>query len=61
MLRRLIIRSFEPGESWFWSYADEAMVDGPELAAPQSHPLDQTAPGPAERLPPDWRELLGRS
>jgi hypothetical protein len=56
-----VIRSFEPGEAWFWSYVDEAMIDGVELVPPQSHPLDQTAPGPADRLPSNWRELLDRS
>jgi hypothetical protein len=56
-----VIRSFEPGEAWFWSYVDEGMIDGVELVPPQSHPLDQTAPGPADRLPSNWRELLDRS
>jgi hypothetical protein len=54
-----VIRSFEPGESWFWSYPDEDFYeDGPELAAPQHHPLDQPVPGPAGRVPPDWRTKL---
>jgi hypothetical protein len=56
-----VIRSFEPGEAWFWSYVDEGMIDGAELVPPQSHPLDQTAPGAADRLPSNWRELLDRS
>lgn len=54
-----VIRSFEPGESWFWSYPDEGFYeDGPELAAPQHHPLDQPVPGPAGRVPPDWQTKL---
>lgn len=53
-----VIRSFEPGEDWFWDYASETYVDGPELAPPAAHPDDQRAPGPAERLPDDWRDLL---
>jgi hypothetical protein len=53
-----VIRTFEPGEDWFWSYPDESMIDGPELAPPVSHPSAQSAPGPAERLPEDWRDLL---
>jgi hypothetical protein len=53
-----IIRSYEPGESWFWDYASESAVDGPDLAPPDAHPLDQTAPGPADRLPADWRDEL---
>jgi hypothetical protein len=55
-----VIRSFEPGEGWFWSYPQSAMVDGPALAPPVSHPLEQGAPGPADRVPADWRELLER-
>ena len=50
-----VIQSFEPGEDWFWDYAREESFDGPELAAPTSHPADQPAPGPAGRVPADWR------
>ncbi|SEG77007.1 ubiquitin-hydrolase Zn-finger-containing protein [Actinacidiphila yanglinensis] len=54
-----VVRSFEPGEEWFWNYPEERYVeDGPELAAPHSHPLDQSVPGPAERVPSDWRSRL---
>ncbi len=53
-----IIQSFEPGEDWFWDYSSDAYYDGPELAPATSHPESQTAPGPAERLPEDWRRLL---
>jgi hypothetical protein len=54
-----VIRSFEPGESWFWSYPEQDFYDdGPELAAPQHHPLDQPVPGPAGRVPPDWQRKL---
>ena len=54
-----LIRSFEPGESWWWDYQDEEMYDsGPKLADPQSHPVDQPAPGPAGRVPADWRRHL---
>ncbi len=53
-----IIRSFEPGEDWFWDYEFSAYYDGPELAAPDNHPLDQTVPGPAERVPDDWENHL---
>ena len=35
------IRSFEPGEDWFYSYETKEMYDGPELAPPQHHPVDQ--------------------
>jgi hypothetical protein len=50
------VRSFEPGETWFWNYRSQEFYDGPELAAPQHHPLAQTIPGPAERVPADWQE-----
>jgi hypothetical protein len=47
-----VIRSFEPGETWFWDYGSEDFYEsGPALAAPESHPLSQSVPGPAERLP----------
>jgi len=56
-----LIRSFEPGEDWIWDYETEAYYDydGPELADPQCHPADQGVPGPQDRLPANWRLLLG--
>ncbi|WP_430334782.1 UBP-type zinc finger domain-containing protein [Rhodococcus sp. ACT016] len=53
-----IIRSFEPGEEWFWDYRTQDFAEGPELAPPQHHPIDQTTPGPAERVPADWADRL---
>ena len=53
-----VIQSFEPGEDWFWSYPTNVYVDGPVLADPQSHPADQPAPGPAGRVPADWRQHI---
>jgi hypothetical protein len=54
-----VIRSFEPGEVWFWSYPEEDFYEsGPELAPPQHHPMDQPVPGPAGRVPRDWRAKL---
>lgn len=53
-----LVQSFEPGEDWYWDYVDEAIVDGPTLAAPTSHPDDQPVPGPAGRVPENWRELI---
>lgn len=53
-----VIRSFEPGEDWFFDYRSGDMLDGPELAPPVSHPLDQGAPGPAGRVPADWQSHL---
>ncbi|HEX3946528.1 MAG TPA: UBP-type zinc finger domain-containing protein [Acidimicrobiales bacterium] len=53
-----IVQSFEPGEEWFWDYAAEEPVEGPVLAGPRHHPLDQPVPGPAGRVPPDWQFRL---
>lgn len=53
-----VIASFEPGEQWFYDYRTEEMVDGPRLAPPEHHPLDQSVPGPAGRLPADWQGHL---
>jgi hypothetical protein len=55
-----IIRSFEPGEAWFWDYQTNDYYDGPDLAPPQCHPEDQTVPGPRGRVPRNWAELLGQ-
>lgn len=55
-----LMQSFEPGEAWYWDYVDEVMLRGPQLAPPESHPADQTVPGPAERLPADWEDQLAR-
>lgn len=54
------MQSFEPGENWFWNYETSESFDGPQLAAPESHPADQTAPGPTERVPADWQAELAR-
>jgi len=53
-----VIQSFEPGGSWFWDYEKEMGVLGPELAAPTAHPGEQPTPGPAGRVPADWREHI---
>jgi Zn-finger in ubiquitin-hydrolases and other protein len=54
-----MIRSFEPGEEWFYSYpADEMYGSGPALAPPEHHPLDQPVPGPAGRVPGNWQSQL---
>jgi Zn-finger in ubiquitin-hydrolases and other protein len=53
-----VIASFEPGEDWFWDYAADDFVDGPELTPPLHHPLDQPVPGPAGRVPSNWRRAL---
>ena len=53
-----VIRSFEPGEDWFWDYTTQQALRGPALAPPEHHPLDQSTPGPAARVPPNWRDLV---
>ena len=53
-----IVRSYEPDEDWFWDYASEQYAEGPSLAPPEHHPIEQPVPGPEGRPPPDWEELL---
>jgi len=53
-----VIRSFEPGEDWFYDYRTERVHAGPKLTEPHHHPVDQPAPGPAGRVPPDWQNRL---
>jgi len=50
-----IIRSFEPDEVWFYDYRTGDVAQGPELAPPASHPVDQGSPAPRDRVPADWR------
>jgi Zn-finger in ubiquitin-hydrolases and other protein len=56
-----VIRSFEPGEDWFWNYRTDDYMDGPRLAPPEHHPVEQPVPGPAGRVPADWQEQLTAS
>ena len=53
-----IIRSFEPGEDWFWDFGTEEPFEGPDLTPPQYHPVEQGAPGPRGRVPADWQRHL---
>lgn len=53
-----VIQSFEPGEDWFWDYVTEQRLDGPVLAPPHHHPIDQPVPGPMGQVPPDWQRRL---
>jgi hypothetical protein len=53
-----VVQSFEPGEDWFWDYEQDKGFTGPALAAPTHRPLDQTVPGPAERVPADWQQHI---
>jgi hypothetical protein len=55
-----VMRSFEPGEAWFWDYEASALYEtGPDLAPPVSRPVQQASPGPVERVPADWRDAVG--
>ena len=53
-----IIMSFEPGEGWFYDYKTRQYIEGPSLAPPETHPIQQSAPGPAQLVPSDWQSLL---
>jgi hypothetical protein len=53
-----VAQSYEPGEDWFWDYAALEPVDGPILAPPHNHPLEQPSPGPNGRVPADWEDHL---
>lgn len=53
-----IIRSFEPGEDWYFDYRTGVYGEGLDLAPPTHYPLDQPAPGPAGRVPVDWQSRL---
>ncbi len=53
-----VIRSFEPGETWFFDYRSGEMFDAPDLAPPESHPAGQSVPGPAGAVPDDWQQHL---
>lgn len=55
-----IIRSYEPGEDWFYDFRTDDYAESPELAPPESHPVEQTVPGPAERVPANWQQQLMR-
>jgi hypothetical protein len=55
------MRSFEPGEAWFYDVLDGSMAErGPALAPPEHRPASQPAPGPAGRVPADWTAHLHR-
>lgn len=58
--RHPVIRSFEPGEDWFYDSRSEQTFRGPELAPPQSRPEEQSVPGPEDRVPADWRTQIHR-
>jgi hypothetical protein len=56
--RHPLVQSFEPGEDWFWDYTTEQVLEGPTLAPPHHHPLEQPVPGPEGSVPADWERHL---
>src|SRR5512132_1205254 len=40
-----LVQSFEPGEDWYWDYETSEYYEGPPLAPPRQHPLEQPVPG----------------
>ncbi|WP_459790424.1 UBP-type zinc finger domain-containing protein [Arthrobacter sp. AD-310] len=55
-----VMRSFEPGENWFYQLTTQKFFRGPRLPDPQSRPPEQPSPAPADKVPADWREHLHR-
>ncbi|UEL27078.1 UBP-type zinc finger domain-containing protein [Pseudarthrobacter sp. L1SW] len=55
-----VVRSFEPGEDWFYEHTTKKFFRGPRLPDPQSRPPEQPSPAPAGKVPADWRERLHR-
>lgn len=54
-----LLRSFEPGEEWFYDWqTQDSWASGPALAPPQARPADQPVPGPAGVPPSNWQDLL---
>ncbi|GGI80548.1 hypothetical protein GCM10007175_17250 [Pseudarthrobacter scleromae] len=53
-----VVRSFEPGEDWFYEHTTKKFFRGPRLPDPQSRPPEQPSPAPADKVPADWRERL---
>jgi hypothetical protein len=53
-----LVQSFEPGEDWYWDYDTDDYYEGPRLAPPEHHPVDQPVPGPRGRVPNDWEQHL---
>jgi hypothetical protein len=49
-----VVRSYEPGEDWYWDYTTEQYLDGPTLAPPEI--IRSTARSrPGRPRPPGWR------
>jgi hypothetical protein len=53
-----VVRTFEPGEDWFWDYGRQEGFVGPPHVGPAHHPQDQPATGPAGVVPADWQQHI---
>ena len=53
-----VATSFEPGEDWFYNYETGEMFAGPPLLPPHAPPNAQPVPGPAGKVPRNWRSQL---
>ncbi|BDZ55071.1 UBP-type zinc finger domain-containing protein [Agromyces marinus] len=53
-----VAASFEPGEEWWWDYAEGHSAKRGPLEPPRWRPEDQASPGPEGRVPENWRDLL---
>ncbi len=56
--RHPVVCNYEPGAGWCYDYASSEFLDGPDLAPPHHHPLDQPVPGPVGRVPDGWQRKL---
>ena len=53
-----VVQSFEPGEDWFWDYAQGEGRARPAARAADQPARGQPVPGPAARVPADWRDHI---
>ncbi len=53
-----VIRSYEPGEEWFWDFPRTTSSTAPPWRRPQHHPVAQDVPGPEGRVPDDWERFV---
>lgn len=51
-------RASSRARTGFYDDRDDNLYDGPELTPPASHPDDPPVPGPAGRVPENWRDLI---
>lgn len=54
----MVVASFEPLQNWFFDYEKRRVFRSSRLSPPVSHPEEQAAPGPLDRLPVNWESLL---